>query len=227
MGMHYQMAEKKQENATGGHPDEDVPFSMSQVSSMSLLERARLGVLIEADGDKALRAHLVGAMGEKSKSALRRPRELPERWNVVHVMDRITEAYEVLARLPVTVRPKGYGSAMPEVVRPQMSNMEWIEKYRSGDLAEEEEAKNRVQRRPSSAQITRMEQAFQWTPRYLADKPEVSKAVGLGAQWEAIRADLARRCKARGISPRTFFRRRTHGITIITMGLIRDKVLVS
>ncbi len=216
--MHYAMTEKKEKFQSGDIGDK---IDMSQ---MSPDQRVRLSVLIEADGDQSLRSHLLGAIGEKPKTALRRPREVPLQWNVVHVMDRITEAYEVLARLPVTMRPKGYGSAMPAYTHDRFDHNAQME---TGEFIEALEQQNRVRLPASPAQITRMNQAFQWTPRYLADKPEVSKAVGLGAQWEAVGADLARRCKARGISPRTFFRRRTHGITIITMGLIRDKVPVS
>lgn len=221
MEVFNQMTEKKRENDLAGHSGKNVPFDLSK---MSPEQRARLSALIEVHGEQALRSHLIGAIGEKPKSSLRRQREVPLQWNVVHVMDRITEAYAVLSRLPVTMRPKGYGSAMPAYTHDRYDHNAQME---TGEFVEALEAQNRVRLPASPAEITRMSQAFEWTPRYLKGKPEVSKAVGLGAQWEAIGADLARRCKARGISPRTFFRRRTHGIKIITMGLIRDRVPVT
>lgn len=215
------MIEKKEKFEAGDKMDK---LDRTALSKMSPDQRARLSALIEADGDPTLRGHLLGAIATKPKDAIRRQRDIPPQWNIVHTMDRITEAYEVLSRLPVVMRPKGYGSAMPAYSH---DRFDFNAQMETGEFVEALEAQNRVRLPASPAQITRMHQAFEWTPRYLGGMPEVSKAVGLGAQWEATGADVARRCKAAGISPRTFFRRRTHGITIVTMGLIRDKIAVS
>ena len=92
-----------------GHSIENVPFEMSQ---MSPIERARLAALVELDGDPALREHLLGAVG-RAPERRRRDREIPDRWTVIHTLDRLEEAVEVRAMMPASTRPKAFGSAWP------------------------------------------------------------------------------------------------------------------
>ena len=55
---------------------------------------------------------------------------------------------------------------------------------------------------------------------------ELARAVCLAAVWANSRADLKKRCKAIGITTRAFQRRKVHGLTLIAMALIRDRVPV-
>lgn len=196
---------------------------LSELNKLSPIERARLAALVELDGDPALRQHLLGAIGTV-KSSLMKPRELPEQWNVVWVMDRCTEAMRVLAMTPDAGRPKGFGSAMPAY---SYEFSDFVSQKESGELELQLRAKLRYRQTATPDEMSRMYQAFQWSVDYLSKMPEVSKAIWDGAQWEVIGADVPRKCREIGMTPRTFFKRRVHGITIISMGLIRDRVEVS
>jgi len=197
--------------------------TVPDMSHMSPIERARLAALVELDGDPALRQHLLGAVGTV-KSSLRKPRELPEQWNVVWVMDRCTEAMRVLAMTPDAGRPKGFGSAMPSY---SYDRFDLNSQQESGELELALRAKLRYRPTATPDEMSRMYQAFRWSADYLGNMPEVSKAIWDGAQWEVIGADVPRKCREIGVTPRTFFKRRVHGITIIAMGLVRDRVSVS
>lgn len=215
------MSEKKQENSHMVAPMDDVTLAMSR---MSRDERARLSAMIEVDGDPALRQHLLGADGPPKQSGLRKPREVPKQWNVVWVMDRCTEAMRVLAMTPDAGRPKGFGSAMPTY---SYDRFDLNSQQESGELELALRAKLRFRPTATPDEMTRMYQAFQWSVVYLREMPEVSKAIWDGAQWEVIGADVRRKCREIGMTPRTFLKRRVHGITIIAMGLTRDRVEVS
>jgi hypothetical protein len=224
MGISHQMTEKKRKNMSGGHSGEDVPFSMSQMSSMSLGDRAKLAALIEVDGDPALRKHLLGATEAKPESVLRRSREVPGQWNIIWVMDRLTEAMRVLAMTPDAGRPKGFGSAMPTY---SYDRFDLNSQQESGELELALRAKLRSRPTATPDEMSRMYQAFQWSVDYLRDMPEVSKAIWQGAQWEVLGSHIPSKCRDIGLTPRAFLRRRVHGVTIITMGLVRDQVQVS
>jgi hypothetical protein len=156
---------------------------------------------------------------------MRRKAGLPAVWNQLQVIDRLEEAYEILARLPMTTRPKGHGNAMPAYVH-DFSDM--VAQGETGELERMARTRNDYRvRGATSAEIARMESALHWPSKYLADMPEVARAVQLGALWAAMKVDARRRLKARGINPKIFGRRKMHGLNVITLGLIRDKVPVS
>lgn len=219
--MLHQMTDNKRKTTDAGHSERDVPLDMSH---MSLDQRARLGLLIEKDGDSDLRQHLLGAVGRSEAAPRRAARTVPERWTIIWVMERLTEAMAVLAMSPDTTRPKGFGSAMPVY---SYDRADLNSQQESGELELAMRAKLRFRPKATPAELSRMHQAFQWSVDYLDGMPEVSKAIWDGALWEHIGADVPSRCRRAGMTPRTFVRRRVHGITIITMRLIARKVPVS
>src|SRR5258708_9931984 len=87
-----QMAENKRQKGRRDIPTEDVTLTMSR---MSQIERARLAALVELDGDPALRQHLLGASRARVETSLRPKRVLPKQWNIVWVIDRLTDAMRV------------------------------------------------------------------------------------------------------------------------------------
>jgi hypothetical protein len=156
---------------------------------------------------------------------------LPDEWNIVHVMNRLQEAFEVIGRLPMTTRPRAYANSMPRYAYEQSDLIAQVETM---ELEKHMAARNRVVPRPSPAEIQRCEQALAWMTLIADDaigsKREIRQAVGLGALWEARRVDagyIKQSCKARGFSSRTFQRRKVQGLKLITMELIRRKVPVS
>ena len=150
-------------------------------------------------------------------------RQLPPQWTVVHVIDRLEEAVEVLGRLPE--RSVGSsGSAWPSYKHEYADRIAQIE---TGEFERALNERNVVRRSATPAEITRMTQAMGWPADYLSEFPEVAKAVGLATVWAVQKADVRKRCAAIGIGPRAFIRRKMHGLNIITMGLIRARVAVT
>jgi len=59
------------------------------------------------------RTGILGAVGPSPLAHLRRERRVPEDWSVLHVMDRLEEAFRTLRRLPTWTGPRGYRNSMP------------------------------------------------------------------------------------------------------------------
>jgi hypothetical protein len=189
---------------------------------LSVDARARLGVAAELAGR---REGALGALAPRPAGlSIERKRRLPDSWSVVHVLDRLEEAYEVLGRTPMTTRPRGYVSPMPKYA---YEHSDLVAQVETGELDRLMRSANRVRLGATSAEIERMEQALRWCAIYLADKREVAEAVGLYAKWAAQNANISHRCRELGISKRTLYRRNMHGVHLIALGLTRDRVPVS
>jgi hypothetical protein len=199
------------------------------ISNMSQAERAQLSVLVEKDGDADLREHLLGAMGraETGRGSLRVPREVPSTWEIVHVLDRLEEAFEVMAMMPAATRPKAFGSAWPSIVQEKIPLVILAEMSASGELETQQEEQNRVRLPPSSAQISRMEQAMRWPFEYLRDRPELARAISQRSMWAAMHVNIRKRCERRSIDHDEFNRQWQEGLNIITVMLIALKIPVS
>lgn len=199
------------------------------ISALSLAGRARLAALVELDGDAALRTHLLGAIGrsETGRGARGGARELPSTWSMIHVLDRMEEAFEILAGMPMTTRPKQYGNAMPAIHHQRLSIKDQLDMMASGELEQMAEDRNRVRLAPTSAQVSRMDQALGWPFQYLSDRPELAKAVSLRALWAAMRVDIRKRCEGRRMDHDLFNRQWQEGTRIIAATLIARRVPVS
>ena len=188
----------------------------------TLRARAAAAARAELRGD---RSEILGALGQASPLSLQPVRRAPERWSLVHVMERLEEAFRILARLPVATRPRGYINSMP------------FYRYDRGDLNAQMETqelerlaqlRNRVRIPPSPAEIARMEEALHWPTAYLSG-PEfhhVARAVNLGSLWAAFDADVDRGLKRLKITRRAFNARKLQGLRIITRELMRHRVAV-
>lgn len=151
-------------------------------------------------------------------------RQLPDRWTVVHVLDRLEEAYEVLARLPMNTRPRAYANSMPTYA---YDRSDLIAQVETGELERMMKQQNRVRLGVTAGEVTRCDEALAWCLEHLGDSPEVARAVQLGALWAAMRQDANRRLKAMKINRRAFNRRKIHGLNLIAIALIRRNVRVS
>jgi len=119
-------------------------------------------------------------------------------WTPERVEERLSEAADVLKRLPEE-KVQGFFNVWPEVVR---------------DFADMVGATPRPMRRPppSAAAISRMEEALTWM-RFLA--PEDGRllwARAEGAPWKAI-------CWRFGVSRATAHRRWQYGLSVIALRL--------
>lgn len=147
-------------------------------------------------------------------------------WTIVHVLDRLEEAYGVMAMMPAATRPKAYGSAWPSVVQEKIPLIVLAE-IGEAEVETRQEEQNRVRLAPTAAQVSRMEQASRWPFEYLRDRPELAKAISLRAMWSAMRVDIRKRCKRKGIDHDDFNRQWQEGLNIITATLIARRVPVS
>ncbi len=189
-------------------------------SPPTLAERAGAAAQAELRGE---RAGILGALGEAPPLPLLRARRVPECWSLLHVMERMEEAFRTLSRLPLPTRPRGYVNSMP------------VYPYDRGDLNAQLEThelerlarlRNRVRIPPSPAEIGRMEEALHWPAAYLsgAEFHHVARAVNLGALWAAFDVDVEKRLKRLRMTRRVFNARKLQGLRIITRELMRRGV---
>lgn len=208
----------------------DDPANLAHLSKGA---RAALDLMIESGTDPAMRVYLTGAIGSadaavaRRSTALRRQREVPMTWTQIHVLDRLEEAYAVLISLPMKTRPKVYGNNMPAVVQEERpSLLEQVQMMHSGELEEIHDDRNRVRLAPTSAQITRMDEALRWPFEYLRDETDLARAISLRAMWAAMNVDIRKRCERRGIDHRQFNVDWQAAVARITGALIARKVPV-
>jgi hypothetical protein len=174
-------------------------------SGGALTVRAAAAARAELRGE---RAGILGAIGTSATPrAFSRARPVPDRWSLVHVMDRLEEGFRILARLPIATRPRGYVTSMPFPIYDRADLHAQLETYELERMAQ---LRNRVRIPPTPAEIGRMEEALHWPTAYLsgAEFHHVARAVNLGSLWAAFNA------------------RKLQGLRIITGELVRRRVAV-
>ncbi len=204
-------------------PKQNPPEGVGEFSDgeQSLAERAATAARAELRGE---RTGILGAIGASAKPVpLARTRRVPDRWSLVHVMERMEEAFRTLSRLPIATRPRGHINSMPFYVYDRgdlNAQMETCELERMAHL------RNRVRLPPSPAEIARMEEALHWPAAYLsgAEFHHVARAINLGSLWAAFDADVDERLRRLKITRRTFNARKLQGLRIIARELIRHRV---
>lgn len=198
------------------------PAGDAEEAEPTLIERAARAARSELLGE---RTGILGALGESATAGLRRTRPAPERWSVVHVMERMEEAFRILARLPLPTGPRGYVNSMPIYLYDRgdlNAQMETHELERMAQL------RNRVRIPPSPAEIARMEEALRWPTLFLtgAEFHHVARAVNLDSLWAAFDANVDERVKRLKITRRAFNARKLQGLRIIAGELVRRRVPV-
>jgi hypothetical protein len=128
-----------------------------------LAERAAAAARAERGGD---RAAMLGATGQLSLPPISRPRDIPERWSFIYVMERMEEAFRTLARLPTPTRPRGYINSMPAYLYDGGDLNSQLETY---ELERLTRLRNRVRIPPTPAEIARMEEALHWPIAFLEE----------------------------------------------------------
>jgi hypothetical protein len=140
-------------------------------------------------------------------------------------MDRMEEAFRILARLPIATRPRGYINSMPFYVHDRGDLNAQMETYELERMAH---LRNRVRIPPSPAEIARMEEALHWPAAYLsgAEFHHVARAANLGSLWVAFDADIDAGLRRIKITRRTFNARKLQGLRIIARELVRRRIPV-
>jgi hypothetical protein len=187
-----------------------------------LQERAAAAARAEMRGD---RAGILGALAPMRLPSRGRTRRPPDRWSVVHVMERLEEGFRILSRLPLPTRPRGYINSMPVYLYDRGDLNSQLETHELEQMAK---LRNRVRIPPSPSEIARMEEALHWPAAYLSGTEfhHVARAVNLSSLWAAFDADVDVRLKRLKITKRTFNARSLQGLRIITQELIRGRVPV-
>jgi hypothetical protein len=188
-----------------------------------LAERAATAARAELRGD---RAGILGALEPREPlQMLARTRRVPERWSFVYVMERMEEAFRILARLPVATRPRGYVNSMPYYLYDRGDLNAQMETYELERMAR---MRNRVRIAPSPAEIARMEEALRWPTLFLsgAEFHHLARAVNLGSLWAAFDADVEAGLKRLRMTRRTFNARKLQGLRIIAGELGRRRAVI-
>jgi hypothetical protein len=191
-------------------------------AARSLNERAAAAARAELRGE---RSGILGAVGLIAPPRLARMRRVPGRWSLLHVMERMEEAFRTLARLPLPTRPRGYINSMPIYLYDRGDLNSQLETHELERMAK---IRNRVRIRPSPAEIARMEEALHWPAAFLsgAEFGHLARAVNLGAMWAAFDADIDKALKRIKLTRRAFNARRLHGLRLIAQELVRRRVSV-
>lgn len=187
---------------------------------LSLEQRAALAARAELRGE---RTGILGATSRAPLPSLARPRHVPERWSFIHVMERMEEAFRILRRLPMPMRPRGYVNSMPVYLYDRGDLNAQLETYELERMAR---LRNRVRIPPTPAEIGRMEEALHWPAAFLsgAEYHHLARAVNLGALWVAVDADIGRALRRIKLPRRAFNARKLQGLRIIERELIRRRV---
>jgi hypothetical protein len=212
--MNPDMKSDRAPSDTGDRPDDR--------TAAELAERAAIAARAELRGQ---RDGILGAIGPATPAPLARQRTVPERWSLLHVMDRMEEAFRILSRLPMPTRPKGYVNSMPIYLYDRGDLNSQAETYELERMAK---LRNRVRLPPSPAEIARMEEALHWPSAYLSG-PEfhhVARAVNLGSLWAAFDVDIDKALRRIKVPRRAFNARKLQGLRIIATELIRRRVPV-
>ena len=146
-------------------------------------------------------------------------------WTPEMVVDRLTEAYDVLRRTPMRIGPKEPGGSWPAVgfgvedidyasvlllnrtqKMSKKAKAEAIRQLKEAEAAAEAviDAKTSDQREeadrppmPTASETSRAEEALYWPLRFLATHPLEADALGLYARCNALNVPLARALRAR------------------------------
>jgi hypothetical protein len=161
----------------------DRPIEDSDAHVPSLSERAAAAARAELSGD---RAGILGAVSASPLRLLLPPRRVPERWTFIHVMERLEEAFRILARLPMPTRPRGYVNSMPFYRYDRADLNAQLETQEFERLAR---VRNYVRIPPSPAEIARMEEALRWPAEYLEENRALQEQ--RHADSTAVLRDLA------------------------------------
>lgn len=100
---------------------------------------------------------------------------LPEFWTADYAAERLIEAHDVLQRMPIETRPKGYGAAWPEY------RQEWGDLVLQAGAGTLEIGRNRISRGATAGEVERMSEALAWPMRFFGDAPEAARDLNLWA----------------------------------------------
>ncbi len=150
----------------------------------------------------------------------------PQFWDADLVGKRIVQAFVTLDRLPRLRGPREPGGHWPRTVT------EWADQLAQAELDESERHRrqkvtNHVVIRPTSGEIARMEEAFEWLRGLRQRDPGMALVTTLWALRTARGRSIKALCAEKQWPPHTFFRKRAKALTSLTQMLNSGGVPVS
>lgn len=121
----------------------------------------------------------------KARAAALGETDVPTEWTPEHVGVRLIEAFEVLSRSVMRPGPRQYANGWPAMVH-EFSDMVDAQ---ARTLAEKEKQQARVSR-PTTDELSRMEEALRWPMDHLAGRPLAADALMLWAYAKAGNRDM-------------------------------------
>lgn len=148
------------------------------------------------------------------------PPDIPtdQLWTGAQVQARLIEAARLIERTVGRVTPKQFGNSMPNYT------------YDWGDLMGQVETAtlltggNRITIGATSRAVTRCEEAMRWPLTYLNDHEGMRRVLHLFLRCRASRVPFSVALKRKGWNKATCYRLRDRALTVIAIGLIRDRV---
>ena len=145
----------------------------------------------------------------------------PAAWTPDHVGQRLVEAMRTLDRLPRPKGPRAPGNHWPQ------HRLEWADKLAQAELPDAEKRERTASRltelirRPSGAEIDRMDRALDWLRDLREEAPDLALVATLWAWRLARRRSIRALCRERGWTPQTFHNRRARALAAIVAVLAR------
>jgi hypothetical protein len=156
------------------------------------------------------------------------PEWTPDVWIGAHAGLRLTEAFKTLASMPTANGPRfqsgGWPSHPMEWIDIVAKEHEWLND--PGQAREAAQQWARTRHRITPEEVSRMEAALSWAPRYLNQRPLVMRLVQQVA-WSRARGIETDKIAHRLHKPAVTVRRINRaGLDAIAAGLRRDDVAV-
>jgi hypothetical protein len=143
---------------------------------------------------------------------------LPPLWDADLVGKRLVQAFVTLDHMPRLRGPRAPGGHWPRTVT------EWADQLAQAELEESErrtrqQASNRTVIRPSAAEITHMETAFEWLSELRVEDSGMALVTTLWALRAARGRSIKKLCAEKKWAPHTFFRKRAKALASLAQAL--------
>jgi hypothetical protein len=159
-------------------------------------------------------------------SGIAAPEYIPPTWTDFHAGKRLSEAFEVLARMPHIRGPRDYENSWPREILVEWEDAIARAQQEQAERDRADKQQNRVRVLPTSNEISRMEAALSWPARYLSELPQLLRTVGACALVRSRGRDQESAARRLGIPGRLVRRWNGEGLKMISGGLVRDQVRV-
>lgn len=144
---------------------------------------------------------------------------IEDQWSKEMVEERLIEAVRLAERIVIRPTPHSVGSGWPRHI------YEWSDYLAQVESPEDAKKYNRFKISASRKEIQQMEESIQWQTLYLNGYLGAARVLSAFLRARARRKSFTEEIKKRGWSKSTAYRLRDRALTLIALGLMRDKVM--